>query len=87
MGTTWLRSDWPVIPSHASMWKYLPELEHALHRGVIAVRDPDRPAFYEIEIGPHWFYVHIPSRITGVYLVAVARTTFENASVLMEHAC
>jgi len=45
-----------------------------LHQGVAAVPDPQHPEFYEIELGDRWFYIHIPSRITGVYLVAAGLT-------------
>jgi hypothetical protein len=66
----WLRTDRPIVPMNAGMWTYLPELEATLHRGVHAVADNRRVGFYDIEIGSNWYYIHIPSRISGVYLVA-----------------
>jgi hypothetical protein len=40
---------------------------------LFAIPDAKRPEFYEIEIEDHWYYIHIPSQITGVYLIAAAR--------------
>ena len=70
---TWLRSDDPVVPVNPSTWEHLREVESALHLGVTALTDTNRPGFYEIEVGDHWFYIHIPKRITGVYLVAAGK--------------
>jgi hypothetical protein len=67
---TWLRTEHPVIPVNPTAWEYLPEVEAALHRGVAATADNHRPGFYEIEIGDNWYYVHVPSRLRAVYLVA-----------------
>jgi hypothetical protein len=32
-----------------------------------------RHEFYEIEVADTWYYIHIPSRIPGVYLIAAGR--------------
>jgi hypothetical protein len=45
----------------------------ALREGVVGIPDGNRPEFYEIEIGDNWYYLHLPSRIAGVYLIAAAR--------------
>jgi hypothetical protein len=58
------------VPLNDSLWWHLPAVEDALHNGVPAIRDPRRPEFYEFEIAGNWYYIHIPTRITGVYLVA-----------------
>jgi hypothetical protein len=58
---------------NAAMWSHLPQLEATLHRGVRAVADANRAGFYDIEIDNNWYYIHIPSRISGVYLVAAGR--------------
>src|SRR5262245_14664692 len=67
--THWLRTNHPVSSMNSSLWKHLPAVEYALQAGVSATRDKQRPEFYEIEIGNHWYYIHIPSRISGVYLI------------------
>jgi len=54
-------------------WRHLPEIQNALHQGLFAIRDMKRPEFYEIEVADNWYYIHIPSRITGVYLIAAGR--------------
>ena len=83
---TWLRTDHPVVPINPSTWEHLREVESALHRGITAAADTKRPGFYEIEVGDNWYYIHIPSRITGVYLVAFARKNADR-SALMAHQC
>lgn len=87
--STWLRTDRPVIPVNPVAWNYLPEVETALHRGVAATVDIHHPGFYEIEIGEHWYYVHVPSRLKAVYIVAVQnRVETDRAEVLArQHAC
>lgn len=82
---TWLKTDQPIIPINPATWSYLPEVEAALHSGVPAVIDTKRPGFYEIEIGKNWYYVHVPTRLRSVYLVAAQnRTTVEEHEIL-EH--
>ena len=87
--TTWLRTDQPVIPVNPATWDYLSEVENALRQGVTARADISHPGFYEIEIGERWFYVHVPSRLKGVYLVAVENrsTTKEPELLVHQHAC
>src|SRR5687767_2008824 len=74
-GTVWLRTDRPVVPLNDSLWWHLPEVEDALHNGVAAIADAHRREFYEFETAGNWYYIHVPTRITGVYLVA-ARPKF-----------
>ena len=62
-----------MVSLNASTWNHLPEVEAALHRGVRAVTDVNRPRFYEIEIGDNWYYLHIPDHGRRVYLVAATR--------------
>lgn len=69
--TTWLKTDEPVLSCNASLWKHVDSVATALRKGVEATVDEKRPSFYEMEIGGHGYYVHIPTRIPGVYLVAV----------------
>ena len=80
--TTWLRTDHPVVSLNASTWNHLPAVEAALHRGVRAVTDVNRPRFYEIEIGGYWYYIHIPNHGAHVYLVAASLA--QNRSALVE---
>src|SRR5262245_54433864 len=68
--TIWLRTDRPVIPTNTANWHHLLEVQTALHQGVFATADIKRREFYEIEIEDNWYYIHIPSRIAGVYLIA-----------------
>ena len=71
--TIWLRTDRPVVPTNAMDWRHLPAIQNALHQGLFAVRDMKRAEFYEIEVADYWYYIHIPSRIAGVYLIAAGR--------------
>jgi hypothetical protein len=84
---TWLRTDHPVVPINPSTWGHLREVEAALQLGVTATADANRPGFYEIEVGNNWFYIHIPSRITGVYLVAVGKRSASARSAVRAHQC
>lgn len=84
---TWLRTDHPVVPINPSTWEHLGEVEAALHLGVMATADTKRPGFYELEVGDHWFYVHIPSRIAGVYLVAAGKRRISNRPAVLSHQC
>ena len=83
---TWLRTDHPVVPINPSTWPHLHTVEAALRVGVTATADTQRPGFYEIEVGDNWYYIHIPSKITGVYLVAAAKKTADRRS-LIAHQC
>ena len=87
--TNWLKTDRPVIPVNPATWNYLPEVETALHRGVEATADTHHTGFYEIEIGDNWYYVHVPSRLHAVYIVAVQnRLDRERSSYLAQQpAC
>ena len=69
--TIWLRTDRAVVPTRTSDWYHLLAVQDALQHGVFAVADPKRPEFFEIEVDDHWYYIHIPSRIAGVHLIAV----------------
>jgi hypothetical protein len=71
--TIWLRTDRPVVPTNTMDWRHLPAIQNALHQGLFAIRDMKRAEFYEIEVADNWYYIHIPSRIAGVYLIAAAR--------------
>jgi hypothetical protein len=83
--TTLLKTDQPIIPINPGTWCYLPEVEAALHRGVAAIPDVHRPEFFEIELGDIWYYVHVPSRIRAVYLVAAKSRLATNRSGLLAH--
>ena len=61
------------MPLKPSLWKHLDALEDALYRGVAAIPDPKRPGFFDIQTDGSWYYVHIPSVITGVYLIGAGR--------------
>lgn len=85
---TWLKTDEPVIPVNPSAWDYLPEVESALQRGVEATTDENHPGFYEIEIGDNWYYIHVPSRLRAVYLVAAqSRSIAKGSEILTRTAC
>ena len=83
--TIWLRSDQPVVPVSPAVWDHLSEVEFALRVGVDAVMDERHPGFYEIEIGDNWYYVHVPSRLRAVYLVAAQTRASEKESGLLPH--
>jgi len=75
--TIWLRTSWPVVPLNPSLWGHLDAVESALYRGVAGVPDPKRPGFFDIRTGGKSYYIHIPTAITGVYLIGVCRTPEE----------
>ena len=83
--TTWLRTDRPIIPVNPATWTYLPEVEAALSRGINATADSRHPGFYEIELGDNWYYVHIPSRLHAVYIVAVQNRLTADRSSFLAH--
>ena len=76
-GTIWLRTDRPVVPMSAAAWNHLPVIQNSLHEGIFAVRDFKRPEFFELEIDGYWYYIHIPSSIGGVYLIAARPKSYE----------
>jgi hypothetical protein len=82
----WLRTDNPVVPINPSTWEHLGQVETALHLGISATADAKRPGFYEIEVGDNWYYIHIPNRITGVYLVAAGKKRISDRPVIA-HQC
>src|ERR1043165_8218812 len=84
---TWLRTDYPVVPINPSTWQHLGEVEDALHHGISATADTKRPGFFEIEVGDNWYYIHIPSRIEGVYLVAAGKSGIRNRPAAIAHQC
>ena len=85
---TWLRTDERVIPVSPSAWDHLSEVESALHRGIEAMTDENHPGFYEIEIGDNWYYIHVPSRLRAVYLVAAQnRAASKGSAALQQTAC
>jgi hypothetical protein len=71
--TVWLKTDRPVVSTNPAAWSHVGTVQSALQDGVAATVDMKRPEFYEIEVGNDWYYVHIPSRIPGAYLIAVGR--------------
>jgi hypothetical protein len=81
----WLRTDQPVVPVSPAVWDHLSEVEVALRTGVDATTDERHPGFYEIEIGDNWYYVHVPSRLRAVYLVAAQIRSGEKSSSLLPH--
>jgi len=71
--TVWLRTDRPVVTTKTTDWRYLLEVQNALQHGLFATADSKRPEFFEIDIQSTWYYIHIPSRIAGIYLIAARR--------------
>ena len=71
--TIWLRTDRSVVPTNTAGWHHLLTVQNALYQGIFALADVKRPEFYEIEIEDTRYYIHIPSRIGGVYLIAADR--------------
>jgi hypothetical protein len=79
--TTWLRTDRPVVPTKTADWRHLLAVQDALQQGLFAIADSKRPEFFEIQIEDNWYYIHIPSRIAGVYLIAASRVSCEGTNV------
>jgi hypothetical protein len=69
--TIWLRTDRAVVPTKTADWHHLLAVQDALQQGVFAIADSRRPEFFEIDVDGNWYYIHIPSRSAGVYLIAV----------------
>src|SRR5436190_19059777 len=84
---SWLRTDHPVVPINPSTWPHLREVENALHLGVTAMSDTKRPGFFEIEVGDNRYYIHIRSRISGVYLVATRKSRISTELAAAAHIC
>src|SRR5262245_44964573 len=77
----WLRTNHPVVSVHPSGWNHLAAVEIALSKGVLGVPDPNRPGFYELEIDDSLYYIHIPSRIMGIYLIYARRKPVTHSCV------
>jgi hypothetical protein len=56
-------------------------VQDALQQGLFAIADLKRPEFFEIEVDDSWYYIHIPSRIAGVYLIVASRMPCEKTDV------
>jgi hypothetical protein len=69
--TIWLRTNWPVVPLNLSLCKHLDAVEDALYLGVAGFPDPKRPGFFHLRSGGKSYYIHMPTAITGVYLIGV----------------
>jgi hypothetical protein len=68
--TVWVRTERLVVPTNTVGWHHLLAVQNALQQGLFAIEDLKRPEFFEIEIEDSWYYIHMPSRIAGVYLIA-----------------
>jgi hypothetical protein len=79
--TIWLRTNRAVVPTKTADWRHLLAVQDALQQGLFAIQDLKRPEFFEMEIEDSWYYIHIPSRIAGVYLIAAGRTRREKTHV------
>jgi hypothetical protein len=67
----WLKSSDPVMPVGTSLASdVLSTVGTALSKGVCGIPDMKRSGFYDVEIAGRWFYIHIPARLSKVYVVA-----------------
>ena len=72
--TIWLQSgNYQIVPLNAKLAAHIPELMHAIHRGVPAYPDNSRPGFYDLELANGWSYIHVHDSARTVYLVAFSR--------------
>jgi hypothetical protein len=69
--TVWLRTDRRVTQTNGSTPNDASFLQGVLRQGINAAPDLNRPDFYEIEVAGQWYYIHIPNRISVVYVVSV----------------
>src|SRR5688572_3928265 len=83
--STWLKTDRPVISVNSATCGFLAEVETALQRGVTAKADSHHPGFYELEIGDHWYYIHVPNRLRAVYIVAALDRFAQDRAGLLAH--
>jgi hypothetical protein len=83
--TVWLRTDRAIVPTKTTDWRHLLVVQNALQQGLFALADSKRPEFFEIEVEDNWYYIHIPSRIAGVYLIAASGLPCAGTDVSHEH--
>jgi hypothetical protein len=84
--TTWLKTNHPVSAMNRAMQDHLPVVEWALREGIQATPDRNRAGFYELEVDQRWYYIHIPGRISGIYLIAVGNTGGSSCSQVLVQA-
>jgi len=82
--TIWVRTDRPVVPTKTVDWRHLLAVQNALRQGLFAIVDLKRPEFFEIETEGNWYYIHIPSHIAGVFLIAASRMRSETKDMRAE---
>jgi hypothetical protein len=67
----WLKSSDPVVPVGSSLASdALSTVGAALSKGVCGIPDLKRTGFYDVEVAGRWFYIHFPSHLDRVYVVA-----------------
>ena len=72
--TIWLRiSDYELAALNGKVGSRLQELKHALHSGLYAYPDTNRPNFYDVELPTGWAYIHVRDDKQTVYLIAYSR--------------
>jgi hypothetical protein len=78
----WLKSSDPVMPVGSSMASdVLLTVGTALSKGVCGIPDMKRSGFYDVEIAGRWFYIHIPERLSKVYVVAAYPSALPQSSL------
>ena len=78
----WLKSSDPVMPVGSSMASdVLSTVGTALSKGVCGIPDMKRSGFYDVEIEGRWFYIHIPDRLSKVYVVAAYPSAMPQSSL------
>ena len=71
----WLKSSDPVVPVGSSLASdVLSIVRTALSKGVCGIPDLKRTGFYDVEVAGRWFYIHFPSHLERVYVVAAYPT-------------
>lgn len=69
-----LRSWRPVKSFRAFPQEILSALKQALTEGVVAVASSGRAGFFDLDLEGVRFFMHLPSRLPYVYLIAVGKS-------------
>jgi hypothetical protein len=78
----WLKSSDPVLPVGSSVGSdVLSTVGTALSKGVCGIPDMKRSGFYDVEIAGRWFYIHIPVRLSKVYVVAAYPSALQQSAL------
>jgi len=59
-----------IVPANVGLRRFVSDLEETLSQGVLAQRDENRDAFYEVTVAGRCLYIHVYHEGKTVYLLA-----------------